>query len=312
MSPTLAIEAAGLVVAIAPVLVLVMIFRYADSARPEPKREVLATMALGFLVCVPVAAVEVAAKRALGPWALAGGRFLDAYLVAALTEEAAKMAVVFLWPWRRRFDEVMDGVVYTSAASLGFGLLENLIYVDARFASLFCSVPGVAPLCSGHTAAGSLEGVILGVVRAITAVPMHAVASGIMGYFLGRARFHEWSPAEDTYDDLPELLPHVPRPAAWSILGLLAAVGVHGTYDWAVFAMGTRPVIFLALPLILGGAVFALVRLTRHALHIDDERLGPGRRPSLVDAIAPDPSVAARPVVAGAVATNAPSALPPP
>jgi RsiW-degrading membrane proteinase PrsW (M82 family) len=288
VSPTLAIEAAGLVIAIAPVLVLVLIFRHADAARPEPKREVLATMTLGFLVCVPAAAIEVAEKRLLGPWALLGGRFLDAYLVAALTEEAAKMAVVFLWPWRRRFDEVMDGIVYTSAASLGFGLLENLIYVDARFAALFCTVPGVAPLCSGHSAAGSLEGIILGVVRAITAVPMHAVSSGIMGYFLGRARFHDWSPAADTYDDIPDLLPaFIPRPAAWAILGLLAAVFVHGTYDWAVFAMGTRPVIFLALPLILLGSVYALVRLVQHALHIDDERLGVTRRPSLVDAISP-------------------------
>lgn len=288
VSPSLAIEAAGLLVAIAPVLVLVMIFRHADAARPEPKREVLATMALGFFACVPAAAIEVAEKRLLGSWALAGGRFLDAYLVAALTEESAKMLVVFIWPWRRRFDEVMDGVVYTSAASLGFGLLENLVYVDARFAALFCAVPGVAPLCSGHTAAGSLEGVILGVVRAITAVPMHAVSSGIMGYYLGRARFHAWSPAADAYDDLPDLLPaRIPRSTAWALFGLGAAVGVHGTYDWAVFAMGTRPVIFLALPLILGASVFALVRLCRHALHIDDERLGPGHRTSLVEIIVP-------------------------
>lgn len=275
MTPPLGIEVAGLVVAVAPVLLLVMAFRRADAARPEPKREVIATMALGFCMCVPAAALEVAEKRLLGPWALAGGRFLDAYLVAALTEEGAKMLVVFAWPWRRRFDEVMDGVVYASAASLGFGLLENLIYVDQRFAALFCAMPGIEALCSGHNLAGSLEGVLLGVVRAITAVPMHAVASGIMGYFLGRARFHDWSPAADSFDDVPDLLPAaVPRRLAWCLFGLAAAVAVHGTYDWAVFAMGTRPVIFLALPVILGVSSFALVRLVRHALLIDDERLG--------------------------------------
>jgi RsiW-degrading membrane proteinase PrsW (M82 family) len=285
------IEAAGLAVAIAPVIVLLLVFRRADAARPEPKREVFVTMALGFLACVPAAAIEVAQKRALGTWALAGGRFLDAYLVAALTEESAKMLVVFLWPWRRGFDEVMDGVLYTAAASLGFGLLENLIYIDAHFAALFCGVPGVETLCGGRSFAGSVEGVILGAVRAITAVPMHAVASGIMGYFIGRARFHQWSPAADAYDDLPELLPHsIPRPVAWAVLGLLAAVGVHGTYDWAVFAMGTRPVIFLALPVILGISIFTLVRLVRHALHLDDERLGPSRRISLVEVVVAVPT----------------------
>lgn len=288
MNPPLAIEVAGLAVAVAPVALLVMLFRWADAARPEPKREVLATMALGFLACVPAAALEVAQKQLLGRWALAGGRFLDAYLVAALTEESAKMLVVFAWPWRRRFDEVMDGVVYTTAASLGFGLLENLIYINARFASLFCEVPGISALCSEHNTAGTLEGVILGVVRAITAVPMHAVASGLMGYFIGRARFHQWSPAADVFDDVPELLPHfVPRPVGWTLFGLFAAVAVHGTYDWAVFAMGTRPVIFLALPLILGVSGFALVRMVQHALHIDDERMGTDApRPSLVEGIA--------------------------
>ncbi len=276
VDPPLPIEVAGLVVAVAPVAALLMAFRRADAARPEPKREVFATMALGFAACVPAAALEVAEKRLLGSWALAGGRFLDAYLVAALTEEGAKLLVVLAWPWRRGFDEVMDGILFTAAASLGFGLLENLIYVDARFASLFCRVPGIDALCSEHGAAGTLEGVVLGVVRAVTAVPMHAVASGIMGYYLGRARFHDWSPAADVFDDLPELLPAwVPRKVAWALFGLAAAVAVHGTYDWAVFAMGTRPVIFLVLPTMLLVSGYALTRLMRHALVIDDERLGP-------------------------------------
>jgi len=271
----LPVEVAGLVVAVAPVAVLLAVFRRADAARPEPKREVFATMALGFAACVPAAALEVAEKRLLGPWALAGGRFLDAYLVAALTEEGAKLAVVLAWPWRRGFDEVMDGILFTAAASLGFGLLENLLYVDARFAALFCAVPGITALCSAHDTAGTLEGVILGLVRAVTAVPMHALASGIMGYYLGRARFHDWSPAADAFDDLPELLPAwIPRRTAWVLFGLAAAVAMHGTYDWAVFAMGSRPVIFLMLPTLLGIAGYALFRLGRHALAIDDERLG--------------------------------------
>jgi RsiW-degrading membrane proteinase PrsW (M82 family) len=291
VSRDLALEIAGLVVAVTPIVLLVMVFRRADSARPEPHGEVIATMALGFLVCIPAAALEVAEKRLLGSWASGGGRFLDAYFVAAFTEESAKMAVVFFWPWRRRnFDEVMDGVLYTAAASLGFGLLENLIYVNPWFASAFCALPGIASLCGPEHAANSqgVGGVVLGVVRAITAVPMHAIASGIMGYFIGRARFDAWSPAEDTFDDLPELLPvFLPRTVSWCILGLLAAVTVHGTYDWAVFAMGSRPIIFIVLPLLLGVATFALVRLIRHALLMDEARLGSGRRSSLVVAILP-------------------------
>lgn len=258
-------EVIGFIVAVFPVAVLLFVFRHADRWRPEPKREVVRAVLLGAAVCVPVFFVEVALKRALGSWSLLGAHFVDAFAVAALPEEAAKLAVVLLVPYRRRyFDEYTDGVLYTGAVSLGFGLFENLLFVSGAFANAVCAVPWIAGLCGAETSPHTdAQHVVLGLVRALTTVPMHAIASGLMGYFVGRSRFVRRR--------------HAPR---WWALGLLVAVMVHGSYDWLVFALGRSPVIFMLLPALVVVAGFGLRGALRHALALDEVMLGPERRNS--------------------------------
>ncbi|MFH1844089.1 MAG: PrsW family glutamic-type intramembrane protease [bacterium] len=55
------------------------------------------------------------------------------------------------------------------------------------------------------------------IVRAFSAVPAHACLGAILGYYVGQARFH------------PER-----RTSAW--LGLLAATGLHGLYNFPLLA----------------------------------------------------------------------------
>jgi RsiW-degrading membrane proteinase PrsW (M82 family) len=96
------------------------------------------------------------------------------------------------------FDEVMDGVVYTVVASLGFACMENILYV----------LPG---------------GPLTALVRAFTAIPLHAFASGLMGYYIGRAKFAA-TPRQER---------------ALIRTGLIVAVVIHGTYDFLLFASGS-------------------------------------------------------------------------
>jgi len=77
-------------------------------------------------------------------------------------------------------------------------------------------------------------------LRGVTAVPLHAGCGALVGYTVGRAHF----------DDRR-------RPA----LGLLAAVGVHGTYDALVFADGWVSYLSLAVVALLVGLVPHLFRL---------------------------------------------------
>src|SRR5262249_48826984 len=84
-----------------------------------------------------------------------------------------KFLVVRLWIYRRpEFDEPIDGIVYASAAALGFASLENALYVlDFR----------------GHGVRWALL-----LSRAFLAVPGHVLFSSMWGYALGRAGFRPY------------------------------------------------------------------------------------------------------------------------
>lgn len=285
MRDLVSLQVLAVCLAVAPIAVALGVFRRVDAVRPEPRGEIARTMLLGVAVCVPVYIIEAWLKRALGAHSLAGGRFLDAFVVAALTEEAAKLLVVLGYPFRRAaFDEFTDGVLYAGAASLGFCLVENLIYLSDAFAMAFCALPGSDDLCVPHPHADRGDVVILGLVRAMTTVPMHALSAACMGYFIGRARFPELSLLESSLSDLSDVLPErLPLRTRWLALGLFAAVLVHGTFDWVVYALGARPVVFVVLPATLLGALAVVHRLVTHARAMDDALHG-HRRSSLVRA----------------------------
>ena len=151
--------------AIAPSLLLVWYFHKRD-VYPEPARVLWATFGLGVLIVFPVILVELVIQMGVdqAPGAVLRGA-LDAFFVAAFTEESFKLLVLMTYVWRHReFNEPMDGIVYGVVASLGFATLENVLYVFQG-------------------------GMGLAVMRALTSVPSHATEGAIMGYFIGQARF---------------------------------------------------------------------------------------------------------------------------
>ncbi len=146
-----------------------------DRARPEPIWLVVATFALGGLSVIPAGLVEIACAAAT-PWLdpsvmTLGGQawalpiaILVFSLVIGVAEEGSK----FLGAWslarhRREFDEPIDGIIYGSAASLGFAAVENVKYF----------------------AIGRMSGVVIA-VRAFVSVPAHLFFGAIWGYALGR------------------------------------------------------------------------------------------------------------------------------
>jgi RsiW-degrading membrane proteinase PrsW (M82 family) len=151
--------------ALVPSFLLVWYFRARD-ANPEPARVLWATFGLGVATVIPVLCVAIPVMLAIRTEPdpiLRGG--LQALFAAALPEELFKYLVVRFYCMRHReFDEPMDGIVYGAVASLGFATLENVLYV----------------------ASGGLGTAI---ARALTAVPAHAFMGGLMGYYIGQARF---------------------------------------------------------------------------------------------------------------------------
>ncbi len=99
------------------------------------------------------------------------GAFLSSihqsFLEAAIPEELAKFVILYLLIWKsRELDHSYDGIVYSVFVSLGFALIENILYVFEG-------------------------GFSVAIARAILAVPGHGLFGVMMGYYFSLARFHE-------------------------------------------------------------------------------------------------------------------------
>jgi protease PrsW len=117
-------------------------------------------------------------------------------VLAAVCEELPKwIAFLLIYRWNE-FDEPLDGVVYGVALALGFATVENVLCV-AR------------------------DGLGVGVLRAVFAVPAHALFGAVMGFYFGRAKFG------GAHDDRRALLG----------VALAAAIALHGAYDFILQAL---------------------------------------------------------------------------
>ena len=223
-----------LALAVIPSLVLLKYFHGKDRERPEPKRMVFTVFFAGFLSVIPAVILEILISQFGSPFFrtpyLAAA--FEAFIVAGFCEEWMKRQAVKLCIYGKpAFDEYLDGIIYMVTAGLGFACVENIMYV--------------------------LEGgVTVALIRGVTAVPLHAGASGIMGYFIGKARF-----APDRREE-----------RALFRQGLLWAVLIHGYYDFVLFIIpvaGYLPVITLVPLLVI--VYIVLLRLVRKSRELDRE-----------------------------------------
>ncbi len=150
--------------AIAPVFIIALYIYFRDKYEKEPLILLAKALAVGMLSVIPVLFVGrflMAIVPQLDQFAAAAYR---AFVVAGCTEELFKFLALYLLIWKSpSFNEQFDGIVYAVFVSLGFAAVENVMYVmDGGF----------------ETAA----------VRALTAVPAHAIFGITMGYFFGIAR----------------------------------------------------------------------------------------------------------------------------
>lgn len=229
------------------VVLMAMVARF-DARRPEPKKQLYLATALGGLSTIPVIVVQLLLEK-LNPGGVPGALY-TAFFVAALTEELAKALVLYFAVWRHpAFDERLDGIVYATRAGLGFALVENVGYL---------------------LGAQSLSGFFgIFVLRAVLAVPGHAIYAGFMGYWAARKKFDGQGAG------------------LWGGLGI--AIFLHGAYDAALFLMGalsgTAQLLILPLAivpfLVVIGGYRRLRAHAEEALRLDELTHAPRPRPTL-------------------------------
>ncbi len=167
-----ALVMAGIALALIPALLWLGFFYQQDRLEPEPKSFVLGVFLLGALLASAVGIPLVRDLFQVQGWMSRSTavNVLGSILVIGFVQEFLKYAAVrysvYLSP---EFDERIDGVVYGTAAGLGFATMLNIHYVTAN--------------------AGVDLGV--GVVRIAVTALAQASFAGLSGYFLGRAKFEE-------------------------------------------------------------------------------------------------------------------------
>ncbi len=184
-----------LLLAIAPVFIIILYIYYKDKYEKEPKRLLFYNFLLGAIASILITTILYYVINTILPlpdYESIIQQFIKAFFVVGLTEEFSKYIIVrYYAQTHKAFNEPFDGIVYAVMVSMGFAATENIFYV----------------LEGGYQTA---------LLRAFTAVPAHATFGILMGYYMGKAKFSN-------------------NKIALNLTGLLLAVIFHGTYDFFLF-----------------------------------------------------------------------------
>ena len=152
------------------------------------------------IACIPAIILEVLLGHILGDKTAMTGINLFIYIFIAIagSEEICKWYFTYKIAYRNKeFDHIYDAIVYCVFVSLGFALLENILYAF-------------------------MGGITVGLLRAITAVPGHAIDGVIMGEYLGIAKKYS---IQKKYS----------REYTAKMLSVVLPILAHSIYDYCLY-----------------------------------------------------------------------------
>lgn len=184
-----------LLLASAPVFIIIIYIYLKDKYEKEPKILLLKSFLFGAILSIITTMIISSLATRVFPITNGfsiGQQFVKAFIVVALVEEFSKYIIVRYYAQPKKdFNEPFDGIVYAVMVSMGFAFTENLFYVFDG-------------------------GISTALIRAFTAVPAHATFGIVMGYFMGIAKFSN-------------------KKWAYNLTGFLVATTLHGAYDFFLF-----------------------------------------------------------------------------
>jgi RsiW-degrading membrane proteinase PrsW (M82 family) len=166
---------AGVIVAVVPALIWLAAFYQQDRLEPEPKEYVFGVFLLGALVAAAVGQPVIRDLFRVQEWTGENAiiAILASIFIIGFVQETLIYAVIRHTIYRsREFDERVDGIIYGAAVGLGYATTLNIQYV----------------MSNGGVDLG------VGVLRVAVAALAQASFAGVIGYFLGRAKFENMGP----------------------------------------------------------------------------------------------------------------------
>jgi len=185
-----------LIAAVAPAIILAILMIHRDKERPEPIGWLLGSAGLGIVAGLAVFLIGLIVFKPVEIDSFLTA-FYDAFVTAVLPEEAIKLCMLAIIANRcKHFDEYFDSIVYAVCIGMGFAGFENILY-------LFCDD----------------EWLVMGISRALLAVPAHYFFAVIMGTFFALSYFDKRNRK------------------LYKSMTLLAPIVAHGLYDFLCFSI---------------------------------------------------------------------------
>lgn len=199
-------------IAVVPGLLILWYVYKKDKVEKEPIGLLIRVLILGMVSCVAAGFLESLEASFLPQYPEGSLQYavLTSFAMAALVEEIVKYLAMRIFTWKYQgFNYRFDGIVYGVVAAVGFAIFENVMYV-AQY------------------------GFQTGIVRAFTAVPLHASCGVLMGVFYA-------------YSKKAAILGRSALP--YTLLALLVPMLLHGVYDTFAFLgdAGTLPLLILVV-----------------------------------------------------------------
>ena len=209
-----------LILSLAPVLIIAGYIYFRDKYEKEPIKLLVFALLAGAITVIPILFVEQFLDRFTDFFPGLTSAAWNAFVVAAFSEELFKYIALYLLIWKSpEFNEKFDGIVYAVFISLGFAAVENVMYVMEG-------------------------GISTGIMRAITAVPAHAIFGVTMGFYFGLAKFYK------------------KERKALKMKALFFPILLHGIYDF-ILMTGIEWLIGVFFLFVIFLYVFALKRVKR-------------------------------------------------
>ena len=214
--------------AIIPGLLIIIYVYKKDKVEKEPLSLIIRIIFFGVLSCIAAGYIEMFESQFLPQYPQGSVEYAltTSFCMAALVEEIVKFLAMRFGSWKYQgFNYRFDGIVYGVSSAVGFAVYENINYV-------------------------AMYGFQTAVVRAFTAIPLHAFCGVFMGVIY-------------SYSKKASILGRKRASAGYTLLALLLPMLIHGTYDTFAFLgeRGTVPLLIFVVILYIA-AISTIKRMS--------------------------------------------------
>ena len=200
--------------AIIPGLLIIIYVYKKDKVEKEPIGLIIKIIIFGIISCIAAGILEELESQFLPQYPQGSVEYAltTSFCMAAFVEEIVKFLAMKIGSWKYQgFNYRFDGIVYGVSAAVGFAVYENIMYVASY-------------------------GLQTAIVRAFTAIPLHAFCGVFMGVLY-------------SYSKKASILGKGGASAGYTLLALIVPMLIHGTYDTFAFLgeQGTIPLLIFVV-----------------------------------------------------------------